>query len=69
MFCNTPTVEGLCNQFLGAIHLLEKQKYYGCFSLSLCVNVKHSVGHLEERYAVYLFVNGSEINNCVCECV
>ena len=66
MFCNTPTVVGLSNQFLGAIHLLEKQKYRGCLlSLSLCVNVRRSVGGLEEQYAVYLFVNGSEINDCV----
>ena len=69
MFCNTPTVEGLSNQFLGAIHLLENQKYRGCFSLSLCVNVRRSVGRLEEQCAVYQFVNGFEINDCVCECV
>ena len=25
-----------------------------------------AVGRLEERYTVYLFVNGSEINDCVC---
>ena len=69
MFCNTSTVGGLYNQFLGAIHLLEKQKYRGCFSLSLCVNVRHSVGCLEEQCVVYLFVNGAEINDYVCECV
>ena len=69
MFCNTPTVGGLSNQFLGAIHLLEKRKYRGCLSLSLCVNVRHSVSRLEEQCAVYLFVNGSEINDCVCECL
>ena len=67
MFCNTPTVGRLFNQFLGAINLL--QKWAASAFHFVQTSLRHSAGHLEERCAAYLFINRSEIKDCVCECV